>query len=420
MSQKASTHLIIPEPSDDLIASEPWSMETYADGLMDELFTDIDQILEASKNLPDQKTPPGYVPVDTAQISQIVWSGTSNQAQGGVPQLSHNQVSAVVIDTPAMRKVVKKRRPKKSRHWFGRLISAAVTLGLAIAGITWIVNSGIVRLDSKSWQMAVQKPQAQKPQLPTKAEIEANLADYMLGSLTAIDRQEASNQNNSRKAVLTASARTTPSGNLPPSRAANNTIAPSRPSTVVERVYIPVYQAPLPMRYAPPAVPRVPSVQPPVNVAMATPSSPSIASNPAAKVNKSAKTQAIKPVAVKTASIAVSQAKQPPTLPPIPSSAVPPKPPTVKAPAPSAAPEPKPPQQEVASTSVASRPHMLTGLLENGEKSLALFKINGADRRIQVGENIGSSGWTLVDVANGEAIIRRNGEVRSIFAGQKF
>ena len=37
-----------------------------------------------------------------------------------------------------------------------------------------------------------------------------------------------------------------------------------------------------------------------------------------------------------------------------------------------------------------------------------------------MGENIGGSGWTLVKVANQEAVIRRNGEVRSVFVGQQF
>ena len=46
MLQAASTHLIIPEPSEDLLTNEPWSIEIYADGLMDELFSDIDEILD--------------------------------------------------------------------------------------------------------------------------------------------------------------------------------------------------------------------------------------------------------------------------------------------------------------------------------------------------------------------------------------
>jgi hypothetical protein len=54
MSQQASTHLIIPEPSEELIGSEPWSIESYADGFMDELFADIDNILH-SNGMPSQQ-----------------------------------------------------------------------------------------------------------------------------------------------------------------------------------------------------------------------------------------------------------------------------------------------------------------------------------------------------------------------------
>ena len=61
----------------------------------------------------------------------------------------------------------------------------------------------------------------------------------------------------------------------------------------------------------------------------------------------------------------------------------------------------------------------LDGLLELGNKSVALFKVDGISRRINLGENIGTTGWTLVEVSNGEAIVRRNGEVRSIYTGQK-
>ena len=64
--------------------------------------------------------------------------------------------------------------------------------------------------------------------------------------------------------------------------------------------------------------------------------------------------------------------------------------------------------------------HVLIGLLELGDRSAALFEIDGATQRIQLGERIGSSGWTLVSISNQEAIIRRNGEVRSIYVGQQF
>ncbi|HAG82246.1 MAG TPA: hypothetical protein DCL61_14030, partial [Cyanobacteria bacterium UBA12227] len=64
--------------------------------------------------------------------------------------------------------------------------------------------------------------------------------------------------------------------------------------------------------------------------------------------------------------------------------------------------------------------HTLVGLLEQGEGSAALFQIDGITQRINVGEAIGASGWALVSVANKEAVIRRNGEVRSVYVGQTF
>jgi len=64
--------------------------------------------------------------------------------------------------------------------------------------------------------------------------------------------------------------------------------------------------------------------------------------------------------------------------------------------------------------------HILMGLLELGERSAALFEIDGVSQRVYIGEPIGNSGWNLVSVSSDEARIRRNGEVRSIYVGQKF
>jgi hypothetical protein len=73
----------------------------------------------------------------------------------------------------------------------------------------------------------------------------------------------------------------------------------------------------------------------------------------------------------------------------------------------------------------ATRPvirYVLKELLNVPKRSLdaAIFEINGVNTRVYVGEGIGSSGWYLVEVTRGEALIRRNGEVRSIYVGQQF
>jgi hypothetical protein len=62
----------------------------------------------------------------------------------------------------------------------------------------------------------------------------------------------------------------------------------------------------------------------------------------------------------------------------------------------------------------------LVGVVDLGEQSAILVEINGVAQRFRLGESIGSSGWTLVEVSKNQAIIRRNGEVRSVFIGQSF
>lgn len=66
--------------------------------------------------------------------------------------------------------------------------------------------------------------------------------------------------------------------------------------------------------------------------------------------------------------------------------------------------------------------HTLVGILELSDpaRSAALFEINGTTHRVQIGEPIGASGWTLVSVKGNEVIVRRNGDVRSIYTGQQF
>ncbi|MBE9159846.1 hypothetical protein IQ265_23865 [Nodosilinea sp. LEGE 06152] len=91
--------------------------------------------------------------------------------------------------------------------------------------------------------------------------------------------------------------------------------------------------------------------------------------------------------------------------------------PGATAPAPAAPTAPAAPPQ---STAAAPLVHALVGILELGDRSAALFEINGVSQRVYIGERVGSSGWSLVSVSNEEAVVRRNGEVRSIFIGQRF
>ncbi|AVH70622.1 hypothetical protein [Nostoc sp. 'Lobaria pulmonaria (5183) cyanobiont'] len=452
MLQEASTRLIVPEPSEDLITNEPWSIENYADGLMDELFADIDYILDASGNLPSQtvrhssqnksnhsvagvsaqaqrQSPPEDVPLQTVTIPQIILPNTLNQAVHSVAQDSHKQLSTVIFDPATVKPVSRKRQ--KTSPVLGKLLIVGTTLGVAIASMIYLVQSGVVYLlNTKLPESALLLPQSQS-RLPVKTEIEAELVDYMLQALAVIDKQGAKSNQKSFSPGFSSQVNTNQislgreqaTANLPalPLLANNTPPAPNRSGSVVERIYVPVYQAPSPMRYALPAIPGTPTLLPQVASALRI-SQPNVVKTALNTVRQAAKPVTVnmlaaavraelKPVAAKTAPITVRQTPKPlPALPIVPLRAA-------------LAPESEPTitqEQVYPPTAIAEAPsNTLEGLLELGNKSAALFKIDGVTRRINMGEGIGSSGWTLVDVSNGEAVVRRNGEVRSIYAGQK-
>ena len=64
--------------------------------------------------------------------------------------------------------------------------------------------------------------------------------------------------------------------------------------------------------------------------------------------------------------------------------------------------------------------HVLVGVLNLGSRSAALFDIEGSSQRAYVGDRIGLSSWNLVSINGQDVVIRRDGEVRSVYIGQKF
>ncbi|MEM6451392.1 MAG: hypothetical protein AAF703_13885 [Cyanobacteria bacterium P01_D01_bin.105] len=64
--------------------------------------------------------------------------------------------------------------------------------------------------------------------------------------------------------------------------------------------------------------------------------------------------------------------------------------------------------------------HVLVGVLNLGSRSAALFNIEGTSQRAYVGDRIGVSDWTLVSINGQDVQVRRKGEVRSIYIGQRF
>ncbi len=128
----------------------------------------------------------------------------------------------------------------------------------------------------------------------------------------------------------------------------------------------------------------------------------------------------------------------PPPPPPL-QNAAPPQP--QPSPSPSSIPEPNPQNQTVPSTqspapqaesapSSETQPitpettaqgsaHTLVGLLELGDHSAALLKIEGATQRIMLEETIPGSNWKLVSVANQKATFTNQDQQKVMFVGEQ-
>jgi hypothetical protein len=63
----------------------------------------------------------------------------------------------------------------------------------------------------------------------------------------------------------------------------------------------------------------------------------------------------------------------------------------------------------------------LSGVMQSpGGRSSAIFQINNASISAEIGESLGSSGWTLASVGTSSAVIRNNGQERTLSVGGVF
>ncbi len=62
----------------------------------------------------------------------------------------------------------------------------------------------------------------------------------------------------------------------------------------------------------------------------------------------------------------------------------------------------------------------IQGILDLGDKSAILIARNGSTQNIRMGEVVDSTGWVFLRVENGQAIIQRGSETRSVSGGEQF
>jgi Tfp pilus assembly protein PilP len=64
--------------------------------------------------------------------------------------------------------------------------------------------------------------------------------------------------------------------------------------------------------------------------------------------------------------------------------------------------------------------YTLIGVLDLGDRSTAMFDMNGSVQSVGLGKVIGNTGWTLARVSQQEVVAKRGKETKTIFVGQKF
>ncbi len=253
----------------------------------------------------------------------------------------------------------------ETNSYFDRLLWGAALAAVGASGVLWLVSKDILKLP---FLPPAPTPVASQPSSTNPAD--AKFVDYMQRSLTAIDKRPAGSPT-----ALQSGARLPAPGGVP--------LAPTQaPPTVLERVYIPVFP---PQNSVVQISPGLLTPRPPISPVSPSARPPATESN--SRASGSARTEAApEPRAERSTREERNTA-------------------------PAEAPT-------VASSAASGR--TLTGILELGENSAALFEINGDTQRVSVGENIGGSGWTLVKIENQQAVIRRNGVVQSLYVGSRF
>jgi hypothetical protein len=395
MSLESASDPIAVVATVETVPAEAVAVESYADRLMDELFEGVDRAFDGSGGLPAEPVQPEFVALKSISVPQIVLSQLAP-----APQRGEKDVEAI-----ARQVALETTKKQQSKQSFDRMLLGAAFGSLLLVMGLWLASrSGLVRLPAA--------PAPEKPTASGKTAPDTQFVEYVQRSLVAIEQKKAPQPNPQLAGVpgapIPGTLPSIPISGAPPATAGLSTAVNRIANALEQAASQPGAPAPQVVVIPPPAQVTV-TPAPPTQVTVALPTvagSPS----PAAPVSGRAIAAAgnRSPVA---ASPATSESPQPKILA------------RETEPAPALPAQQSAPAPEQSAPTVSSAPtsaHTLVGILELGDRSAALFEVDGVARRIYVGESIGASGWTLAEIKNQEAVIRKGGDVRSVFVGQKF
>ncbi len=228
MSEEVSTKPIAKEQSTTPAPIQPWSAESEADKLMDDLFSDIDRILEGGTKLPTEPAKPEYVSLQSIVIPPI----TNPEEEAIVPkeeqqfstQPTNDGKSGELLKTQESPTITSETKSSglsgEKFLWAVGLASLAATLVLLL-----ISPERQAWLKSKLSEMGL--PLAQKAQV---SESDAQFIQYALRSLDVIDRKTEANKKKGKATEGKGNS------NQPPiPGAGNQSSAPNQSTTILEK-----------------------------------------------------------------------------------------------------------------------------------------------------------------------------------------
>ena len=353
---------------DQMAASSGQQSSQYATGLMDELFGEVDSILDGSLIPPSESVKVAAVPERKAPINldfAAFLSTPPSELGAMMAGLSNNGAPAVVPQDDEVQltvPVTENDRNQTQQESYGLFEKMLIFVGCSsamAAMVIWLGSQGTIGRMAAAIRGTSNVPVAITPPNPS----DVKFSDYMGKSLESIDSKSKEMPNLAALPVF-------PSVVMPTMKVDNSTpqiivggsgMSRLKPVPTIGRT-IPTVNIPVPN------VP-VPAVSSQSNLEQTVAKLSGLVDRMTGITNR--------PVA------AVA------------------------------------PFRAVAPTAAPQSEYILSGVLGNGDKSAAMFKINGVGRNYDKGEKIGNSGWVFIRVDSGNAVVRRNGEVRTLSAGQR-
>lgn len=372
--------------------SQTNSSQTYAKGLMDELFGDLDGLLDGTLVPPSEplkvEEPKAGTPINSdfatflsthpsiaaspGLMASLLASGLSTS---GMPEVL--SIPEDLVEIPELKTEIARHEARASSYGLFEKMLIFVGCSSAVAAVMIMLGSqGVIGRVLATLRAGSTTPVASVPANPN----DVKFADYMGKTLDSIDTKVKSTQPGANVLPLNLSIPGTsmlPTVKVPGNASKTASGVASGPSIVIGGMPRPVSPGTVGGAANVPSNAMMNPVQNDLNQAVSKLSG--LVDRLSGGVNRS---PAVAPIAVMPGTSAAARA-----------------------------PQVAPVSQTPART--------LKAVMELGSQSVILFEMNGVSQRYEKGENIGTSGWVVVKIENGSAIVRRNGEVRTLSVGQK-